>query len=377
MKKIVFLFILLIFLIPSFVFAQEKIEVNFFFSPTCPHCAEEKNFLDKLEDEFKELEIKRYDFSQNQDSISNFYEKYNVPSEEQGFVPITFIKDRYYLGFSQKIGSDIENYISELTGSALPTDSPAQEDSEDEITTLPLIGEVNLSNYSLPALAVIFGFFDGFNVCSLAALVLILGLVLAFKSKKRVLILGGTFILTTAIIYGLLIFLWHQLFIVLAPYIRKMEIVIGILAIIGAIYFFREFYNYLKYGPVCKMGGITDKLSLKLQDIFKNNRGVLILLGFVLVFAAVITIIEFPCSAVLPVIFAGTLTKAGTPTSLSLIYIAIFLFFYMLDEIIVFLVSVFTLKIWMVSPKFTITLNLIAGILLFILGFYYIFGLVS
>ena len=42
---------------------------------------------------------------------------------------------------------------------------------------IPLIGEIDLAKYSLPAQAVVLGFFDGFNVYSLGALVLILGLV--------------------------------------------------------------------------------------------------------------------------------------------------------------------------------------------------------
>jgi hypothetical protein len=275
------------------------------------------------------------------------------------------------------MGEDIKNYLSELSENSQPTVASEPQNTEKNLVTLPIIGEVDLSNYSLSALAVIFGFFDGFNVCSLGALVLILGLVLVFRSRIKILILGGIFILTTGIIYGFLIFLWHQLFVALAPYIRKMEIVVGILAVIGAVYFIREFYSYIRYGPICKFGGITNKLSLKLQNVFEKGGGILILASVVFLFAAAVTIIEFPCSAVLPVLFAGVLTKSQVAFPLSIIYIVIFLFFYMLDEIIIFLVSVFTLKIWLVSPKFAAYLNLIAGLLLLFLGFYYIFGLIS
>jgi len=46
--------------------------------------------------------------------------------------------------------------------------------------------------------------------------------------------------------YGLLIFLWHQLFTFIAPYIKSMEILIGILALAGGIYLLREFYKAYK-----------------------------------------------------------------------------------------------------------------------------------
>ena len=238
------------------------------------------------------------------------------------------------------------------------------------------MGEIDVSKFSLPVIAVILGFFDGFNVCSLGALVLILGLVLALRSKAKILILGGIYILITGIVYGILIFLWHQIFVVLFPYLRKMEIVIGILAIAGGGYFLKEFLKFRKRGPVCGFGGISEKLSKRVQEIFEEKKGIIALILAVLFFAATVTIIEFPCSAILPVLFAGILAEARLPFLLTSLYISIFIIFYLLDEIIVFLISVFTMKLWIASPKFVTFLNLFAAIMLFFLGFYYLFGLV-
>jgi hypothetical protein len=208
-------------------------------------------------------------------------------------------------------------------------------------------------------------------------LVLILGLVLGFRRKGKILILGGIFILTTAIVYGILIFLWYQLFSALSLYIRKMEIVIGILALVGGGYFLKEFLKFKKRGPVCEFGGFSQKLSQKLQKVFFERKvGILTLIGAMFLFAAIITIIEFPCSAVLPVIFAGILSEAQLSIFFSLLYIAIFLLFYMADEIIVFLIAVLTMKLWIASPKFVTFLNLLVSAMLFFLGAYYLFGLV-
>jgi len=59
---------------------------------------------------------------------------------------------------------------------------------------LPFLGEIRLGDLSFPVMAVALGALDGFNVCSLGALLLVLSLVLAFKSKKRIVLFGGTFI---------------------------------------------------------------------------------------------------------------------------------------------------------------------------------------
>jgi len=391
MKKWIFIILLLSLIISSFdiVFAQKTLEIYFFYSLTCPHCAKEKAFLEKLEEKYPEIEIKKFPLSErkNIELLKEFYQKYKVPQRIQGFVPISFIRERYFLGFSEKIGQEIEHYILQFIKEASPEEKPLEEEFSEpteEIVSptplekkieIPFIGKINPERFSLPVLAMILGFFDGFNVCSLGALVLILGIVLALKSRSKILVLGGVFILTTGIIYGSLIILWHKIFILLSPYLREMEILIGTLAVFGGIHFFREFLKSKKRGPVCKFGGISENLSQRVQEAFEKKLGIIALTGVVFSFAAIITIVEFPCSAVLPVIFAGILTEAKTSTLLSLLYIGIFLIFYLLDEILVFLISLLTLRLWIASPKFVNFLNLAASIILFFLGIYYLAGL--
>jgi len=254
--------------------------------------------------------------------------------------------------------------------------SPLLIQAQEDQVTLPLVGKIDLKAYSLPVLAVVLGVLDGFNVCSLGALVLILGLVLAIGSRKKTLLFGSIFILTTAFVYGLLIFIWYQIFSFLIPYIRIMQILIGLLGIGGAIYFFKQFLKFRKYGPACEITpgkGIMSKFSLKFQDSLKNSRNIILLLVTVLLFAALITIVEFPCSAVVPLAFAGILAESGLSTASYLFYIILFILFYMLDEIIVFLIAFFTMKIWLASNKALTWITLLEAIILFSLGIYYLF----
>ncbi|MCD5396507.1 MAG: hypothetical protein LR000_02490 [Candidatus Pacebacteria bacterium] len=375
MKKFLFttFFLLLILGELNTVFAANKIEIIFFYKEACPFCVKGEVFLNELEKKYPEIAIKRLPVleRENIQLLKQLYEKYDVPQHFWGRVPITFIQDKYFLGFDKEIGKNIESYIL-----SLQTKVPSSIPSQKKRIKIPLIGEIDLAKFSLPILAGILGFFDGFNVCSLGALVLILGIVLAIKKRIQILILGGVFLLTTGIIYGILIIFWHRLFLILSPYLRRMEIVIGLLAVLGGIYFLREFLKFRKRGPVCEFAGISQKLSAKIQKVFEKRAGILTLAGAVFLFALIITIIEFPCSAVLPVIFAGILSEAKISTFPFLFYLLIYLLFYLLDEAVVFLVSVFTLKLWVASPKFVTFLNPVASIILFLLGAHYLFGLV-
>lgn len=383
MRKILFFIFVLILglIIFSPVLAQEnltdiKLEINFFYSEVCPHCAAEEKFLDTIEEKYPEVKINRYlsTDSEARKILVDLIKKHNAEMY-MGLVPLTFVGEDFIIGFDneQSIGKRIEDSIQRQ----LFSKNPIEEKEKEEKISLPIVGKIDLTKYSLPVQAVVLGFFDGFNVCSLGALILILGLVLVLRSRTKILLFGGIFILTTVVIYGLLIVIWYQIFYFLAPVLKIMNIFVGVLGVLGGIYFLKQFIKYKKYGPTCDMDigtGVVGKFSKKLQNSFKESGGIWAILISILVFAAVITIVEFPCSAVIPVFFASALAQAQLPVLTYLLYIAIFVFFYMLDEIIIFLIAVFTMTIKIASSKAMIWITLIEAIVLFGLGFYYLFG---
>ncbi len=376
--KFVLPFLALLFIFsPYLVNAQagdESVNLYMFSSPTCPHCSDAKAYIADLEKD-KELNFSFIDYtlSENLDLARDFYSDYKVPKNYQGLVPIMFVGDRYFLGFNEDVANDLANSLT--MGNVNDLDNNDVATPEKNTINLPWIGELNLLNFSLPILAIVLGTIDGFNVCSLGALVLILGLVIALKSRKRIFMLGSAFLLTTGIIYGLMIFIWHQLFSLLAPYLRSLELAVGILSIAGGIYLLREFYKAYKSGPICSSNNILSRLAPKVERIFQNKTNWLLLIGVIMLFSAAITIIEFPCSAVLPVIFSGILVEAGLSQGMALAYISLFILFYLLDEIIVFIIAVLTMKIKIVSPKFIVFFNLLAAIIFLALGVSYLLGL--
>jgi len=381
---IFFIFLgILIFTLPSFdgtsVFAQEtpnKLEINFFYSQACSHCLAEKKFLDSIEKKYSEILINRYLVSDSNSKklLADLLTKHDAQTYA-GIVPITFVGEDLILGFDNVsgIGKRIEQSIERQ----LKDSEPAPEKDKNKVS-LPIIGEIDLTKYSLPAQAVVLGFFDGFNVCSLGALVLILGLVLILRSRMKILIFGGAYILTTAVVYGILIILWYQLFYYLAPVLKVMNVFVGILGIVGGVYFLKQFIKFKKQGPACEMpqkNGLVSKFSSRLQNGFKESGGIWAIIISIFVFAIVITVVEFPCSAVIPVLFAGILAHAKVSGLVYLFYIAVYIFFYMLDEIIVFLIAVFTMNIKIASGKIMTWLSLVEAIVLFGLGIYYLLSI--
>ncbi len=369
-----FLIISLFFLLFGGVKASENKELHFFWIEGCPFCQHQKEFLVGLKERHTDLKIFDYSISEEETIpiLSDFIDRHKGSEKYHGVVPLTFIDNKFFVGFNDAVGEDIERAViyyqkniknnQEIVGGGI---------------TIPIIGEIDLENWSLGTLAITIGIIDGFNVCSLGALVLILTLVLGLKSRKLTLILGGMFIFISVFVYGLLVFMWHQIFSILMPYVDFMETIIAIAALLGAFYFLRQFFKFIKKGAVCdsQSNSVVQKAIKRIQKIFKERKNIWALLGGVCLFAVIVTIVEFPCTAIFPVIFTGILVEANIPLSASIFYILLYLLFYMLDELAIFLIAVYTKKIWISSGKFMPIISLLGAGILFFIAYYYLFVL--
>ena len=242
---------------------------------------------------------------------------------------------------------------------------------------LPFLGETDLLQFSLPVLAIVLGSVDGLNVCSIGALILVLSIVLVFKKRSLILLLGCLFLVVVASVYGLLVFIWYQIFAFILPYFAYMRIIVGTIALLGGLYFFKEFLRLRNVGLACQISEskLMEKATIYLQKTFKSPKKNILGLGLAVIFFAVIaTVVEFPCSAAIPLVYTGILAEAGLHTAGYLFYIFLYLFFYLLIELVIFLVAVFTKQVWLGHGKFVAYATLAGSLVLFYLAYYYYFG---
>lgn len=378
LATLVAVFLFSIFL-PFSVQAEENPEINFFFSPTCPVCAQEKIFLDELENKYPEVIINRFDLSnrENYELLARLFDIYQVPESEQGVVPVTFIDGKslggqYFIGYGEKIDSVVEQYIQELIdGSSESTINQATSTGK---ISLPIIGEINLSGLSPLTLSVAVGALDGFNACAMVALGFLLAVLAATGVRKRVFIIGGTFILVSGLVYFLFIAAWLNLFLFLG-YVRIITVVVSVIIIAFAVFLLRDF----AIGVVCKICDVPEgkegiltrwqrKLFVYLSNLTTKTMSLpLTLLGVSLV-AAGINMIELFCSIGFPLAYTNILTSYGLSIGAYYGYLAIYILFYMIDDFLIFLIAVVTLRITKIGDKYLRAVTLISGIILLILG---------
>src|SRR3970282_3038707 len=77
---------------------------------------------------------------------------------------------------------------------------------------LPWAGPVDARTISLPVLAIVLGGLDAFNPCALSVLLFLLSVLVGFRSRARMALLGGTFVLVSGLTYFGLMEAWLNLF---------------------------------------------------------------------------------------------------------------------------------------------------------------------
>ncbi|MEJ2347937.1 MAG: hypothetical protein P8Y17_01915 [Patescibacteria group bacterium] len=240
-----------------------------------------------------------------------------------------------------------------------------------ETLKVPLLGDINTENLSLPLLSVVIGILDGFNPCAMWTLIFLISLLLGMKDKKRMWILGSTFIATSAFVYFLFLSAWLNFFLVLG-FVFWIRVAIGLVALGAGIYSLRDFYVNREGG--CKVTDSENRKKTldKLKNITHKRKFIAAFFGIILL-AFAVNLIELVCSAGLPAVYTQVLSLNDLPTLKYYLYILIYIFFFMIDDLFVFIVAMVTLHAVGIQTKYARFSRLIGGIIMVIIGILLLF----
>ena len=383
--KIVFLFIL--FLVPLNVVAtsknyedlvysivgeeveDSKINIYFFYGDGCPHCAKEEIFLDELQDKYKDkINIFRYETwydETNRDLLFKIKTLFGKDKDER--VPFTVIGKETYLGYNEYVGKKIESNVIEYL--EIDNDELIIEKDKESI---PLLGEVNIKDVSIGLVAVVLGLVDGFNPCAMWILLFLINMLFGMKNKKKMFLLGVTFLLTSAVVYFLsMLGISTFLSFISAPKIRS---IIGIFALLVGAYNIRKYLITSKEETGCHIVNDTKRKKIfKRIKKFTEEKNILLALLGVIVLGVSVNIVELACSTVFPAMFSKILAVNNIEGFSRIFYLIVYTIFYMLDDMIVFTIAMATLSISAASSKYGKYSSLVGGLIMVIIGILLIF----
>lgn len=380
MKKILIIFIF-IFIFPIQVLGNENVNVYVFERYDCPHCHDALNYLQELKQNGEKITI--YDYEITKESNAYNRKLFNMACEELNInissVPLIIIGTDHFVGFNDSKKETIlktihfyqENDYKDVVGIKIgvvdENNNPVIKYEEKDYFVDTIFGRINLKNLSLPIITIIIGLVDGFNPCAMWILLFLITMLFNMKDKRKMWILGLTFIGTSGFIYFLFMMAWLNVNTYLNS-IHTFQIIISIFAtIFGIINIYHYFKEKKEDGCVVIKKEKRRFVFDKIKKIVSNKSFALAIIG-IIILATIVNLIELLCSLGLPVMYTEILSLNELSNNQYLRYIFLYIVFFLIDDIIVFAISMITLKSTAISTKYNKYSHLIGGIIMIIIG---------
>jgi len=365
MKKLILGLALLVGMWGGTSFAQQIQTMDFFYGAECPHCHDEMKWFPELEKMYPDLQINKYEVWHDAENKLIFDIKMKELGQRAGGVPTNIIGKDLIVGFNPDaiLAALQKNYgPPSVKGKNIPKGEN--------------VDWKKYLEYSWPAMSIMLGLLDGFNPCAMWTLLILIGFLLTMESKKKRWMVGGIFVLSSAIIYftALLAYLLGFAEIsawVTGPIMDWIFRIVGALAVgTGAL----ALKNAFKKGIDCEMRDMASKKRFRdrLSHILEQKNLPLVLAGVVgLAFS--VNAIELLCSFAIPTAFTATLVSMDMGLGKQLMAISLYDLAYILDDIVVLVIALWTMSLKILSPKLVQVSHFIGGILLLILGGFLIY----
>lgn len=364
--------------------ASQPFTVYFFEGTGCPHCAEEKKFLDELQKKYPKMRVLDYEVWHNQENAQVLATMAKAHGIEVGGVPVTFIGTKSYVGFSEQTQESLGKTIAECAqkgcpdpadklirkdtetaGSSAPRTDTAPEPQETSIT-VPILGKIDAASLSLPVMTVVIAGLDSFNPCAFFVLFSLLGILIHAHSRSKMLLVGGIFVFFSGFIYFLFMAAWLNVFLLLGS-VALITTAAGVVSIVIAAINIKDFFWFREGISLTIPDSAKPKLFDRMRKLLKASSLPSVVTGTV-VLAIAANSYELLCTAGFPMVFTRILTLSHLPSSTYYAYLALYNVIYVIPLATIVFIFSMTLGKRHLSEREGRVLKLVSGMMMLGLG---------
>ncbi len=322
-----------------------RVKLHFFWSETCPHCARAISFMGPLGRERPWLVIESYEVTASAENRALFAALAAELGEEIRGVPTFFLCGRMIVGFddAEGVGATL-GALADGCRAFLQEElvsPPATGEATPPTVDLPLLGAIDAGRMSLPVLTVILGGLDAFNPCAFFVLLFLLSLLVHARSRARMVLVGGIFVLFSGLLYFVFMAAWLNLFLVLEG-VRAVTLIAGAVAVALALINIKDFLWFRRGPSLTIPEGAKPGLFDRMRGLISADNLPALLLGTVTLAIAANTY-ELLCTSGLPLVYTRALTLNELSTSVYYLYLALYNVIYVLPLLAI--LTVFTVSL--------------------------------
>lgn len=372
----------------DFVVDETKTYFSVFTRPDCLHCIDLKKFLD-VQYATWSIAVRYYniDMLYNKLIYTDFVEKNNLSK----ITPILFIGNTVIEWFNdeQTTWKSIIEAVNTLEKNSFFEDPDIKiksksfwkgctdgtvcaDENEGFYVNIPFIWVKDLKDYSLPILAIILWFIDGFNPCAMWVLVMFLSILSQTGSRKKMVQIAWIFIIAEAVMYFWILNVWYKTW----DFVKLDNIItpiIGLISIGAWIFFLYEFFT--NKDAECKVTSTEQKKKTVEKIRYIVNSPMSIWIFFATIWIAFsVNIIEFACSIGIPQAFTKLLEMSSLWFFEKEIYVLLYTLLYMFDDVLVFWIAIYAFQYLHLTTKYTRYCLALGWILMILLWYLFIFN---
>jgi thiol-disulfide isomerase/thioredoxin len=362
------------------------VRLYYFFSPTCPHCQAAKPVIAELEARNPWLEVRRYSVKDHRGNARFYYETAQALGAEALSVPGFVFCRQIIIGYdsAQTTGKELADAlrachdrraanpgapdpaptVGGASGTAT-TRSSAAEAGAGTTVNLPFIGAVDAKALSLPVLTLVLAGMDAFNPCAFFVLLFLLSLLVHARSRTRMAVIGGTFVLFSGLVYFVFMAAWLNVFLI-AGELRMITMIAGLVALTVAALNIKDYF-WFKAGPSLSIPDTAKPgLFRRMREVVASGSMGPMLVSTVLL-AIVANSYELLCTAGFPMVYTRALTLADLESWQYYVWLAAYNVIYVLPLLAIVTVFVKTMGARKLTEAEGRLLKLISGFMM--LGF--------
>lgn len=352
--------------------ATSTAELVLFWGDGCPHCAAEKEWLETAAQHYPLLQITMYEVwydEANQRLLEGMAARMGF---EASGVPVTIVGDRYWIGWSESLRPEVEAAIeAELAASRNKADTgppttAAPPAGTQRTVDVPLVGQVEVGSDSLMLSTIVIGFVDGVNPCSLWVMSVLLAIIVRTGSRRRVVAIGSTFLVVTALMYAIYIAGIYSAF-TFVRHLGTIQVGVAVVAGIFGVVSVKDYFAFRKGLSFTIKDSAKPGLYQRMRAV-AGERALLPALGATVLLAVGVSLLETPCTAGFPVLWAGLLRANDVSTPAAAGLFVLYLVPFLIDELVIFAVAVTTLRATKLQERHGRVLKLVAGTMMLALA---------
>jgi glutaredoxin len=433
-------FIFLFSIQPSGIAEQDSVDVYFYYSKTCPHCTEQKPLMNYIDQHNEQVKIHAVEVSDNPKVWQQYLENNSIETTavprtvigEKAFVGFTEATGQLeynstyqaYLGYKNQIIKAIEEQL-DVPLNIPETEKASQPSSQSlpwSVFLLPvfyaisyplvkprltnaqrkrywiggLLGVILLSVFAFvlfipdatiqnfaqtlpfPLFVSAIALIDGFNPCAFTVLVILLSLLTYTKNKSDMILIGSTFIMTSAIMYFAFIiamvvvgsFFLEQYGQIALMILGAIVTVAGLINIKDYFFFKQSISLSLSEQQQLTITKKAGQITRKLNQAKVESKQFLFALGATILLGVFVNIIELGCTAILPVVYMTSLVNHCSTNSgvCYASWTALYAVIYIIPLLAILLNFIYSFQSSRLSENQGRTLKLISGLFMLLFG---------